>query len=138
MFISELKVVLQQFPDPLLNFEVQAVRHFRPFLHKCLVDGELLARLDPPLKLVKKPERIVAAIAAGYVKGEQSMRASRARADGGVGSQFAIEFKPTAVREPNLYGARDALLYVKVTHVLVNRWALCTSTSRCSLRQIAC
>jgi hypothetical protein len=113
------------------------VRRLRLFPRKCLVDGELLARLDGPLELVKKPERIVAAIAAGDVKGERSMGASRARADGGVGSLFAIEFKPTAVRKPNLYGARDALLDVEVTSVLVNRWALCTSTSRRSRRRTA-
>jgi hypothetical protein len=102
------------------------VRRLRLFPRKCLVDGELLARLDGPLELVKKAERFVAAIAAGDVKGERSMGASRARADSGVGSLFAIEFKPTAVRKPNLYGARHALLDVEVTRVLVNRWALCT------------
>jgi hypothetical protein len=84
------------------------VRRLRLFPRKCLVDGELLARLDGPLELVKKPERIVAAIAAGDVKGERSMGVSRACADGGVGSLFAIDFKPTAVRKPNLCGVRRA------------------------------
>jgi hypothetical protein len=109
------------------------VRRLRLFPRKCLVDGELIERLDGPLELVKKPKRIVAAIAAGDVKGERSMGASRARADGGVGSHFAIKFKPTAVRKPT----RDALLDVEVTRVLVTRCALSTSTSRRSRRRIA-
>jgi hypothetical protein len=127
MFISELKVVLQQFLDPRWSFEKQAVRRLRLSPRKCLVsDGELLAWLDGPLKVMKKPDGLVltgkatnfndvAAIVAGVVKDDRSMEALRARADGGAGSLVAIEFKQ-ASRVQRARGVPQ----VEVTRALVN------------------